>query len=104
MSETPAWLRILSRSAAALLGGYAGNVALIIGARGGIWIAGGIAPRLFDRLQASPFRARFEQKGRFAGYLGQIGTAVITRPDPAIEGLAFALESGGLDSAAQVPG
>ena len=80
----------------ALLGGFAGNIALITGARGGVWIAGGIAPRLFDRLQASPFRARFEQKGRFADYLGAIGTAVITRRDPAIAGLAFALESGGL--------
>ena len=88
----------------ALLGGFAGNVALVAGARGGVWIAGGIAPHLFDRLAASPFRARFEQKGRFANYLGQIGTAVVTRRDPAIEGLAFAFESGGLGQQARAGG
>ena len=81
----------------ALLGGFAGNVALVLGARGGVWIAGGIAPALFDALQASPFRARFEGKGRFAAYLAGIGTAIVTRPDPALAGLAYALEWGGLD-------
>ena len=81
----------------ALLGGFAGNVALVLGARGGVWIAGGIAPALHERLQASPFRERFEGKGRFAGYLGGIGTAIVTRADPALAGLAYALESGGLD-------
>lgn len=81
----------------ALLGGFAGNVALVMGARGGVWIAGGIAPALYDALAASPFRARFEDKGRFRPYLEAIGTAVVTRPDPALDGMAFALESGGLD-------
>ena len=80
----------------ALLGGFAGNVALALGARGGVWIAGGIAPALFDALQASPFRARFEGKGRFEPYLADIGTAVVTRKDSALDGLAFAVESGGL--------
>lgn len=79
-----------------LLGGFAGNIALALGAGGGVWIAGGIAPALFDRLQASPFRRRFEAKGRFAGYLSRIGTAVVTRRDPALDGLAYALESGSL--------
>lgn len=80
-----------------LLGGFAGNVALVLGAQGGVWIAGGVAPALFDALQASPFRERFEGKGRFSRYLAGIGTAVVTRRDPALDGLAFALESGGLD-------
>ena len=78
----------------AFLGGFAGNVALTLGARGGVWIAGGIAPRLVDRLAASPFRDRFESKGRFKSYLEPIGTAIITRPDPALGGLAFAVEHG----------
>lgn len=78
----------------AFLGGFAGNVALTLGARGGVWIAGGIAPRLVDRLAASPFRDRFESKGRFKSYLEPIGTAIITRPNPALGGLAFAVEHG----------
>lgn len=82
----------------ALLGGFAGNVALTLGAEGGVWIAGGIAPALAEALEASPFRERFEDKGRFSGYLARIGTAIVTRRDPALDGLAFALESGGLDN------
>ena len=49
----------------AMLGGFAGNVALTYGARGGVYIAGGIAPRILDYLIDSEFRRRFEQKGRF---------------------------------------
>ena len=49
----------------ALLGGFAGNVALVLGARGGVYIGGGIVPRLGERFFASRFRERFEAKGRF---------------------------------------
>jgi glucokinase len=49
----------------ALLGGFAGNVALTLGARGGVYIGGGIVPRMGDRFFASSFRDRFEAKGRF---------------------------------------
>jgi glucokinase len=61
----------------AMLGGFAGNVALTYGARGGIYIAGGMAPRILDYLAGSAFRQRFEQKGRFAGYLEAVPTHVI---------------------------
>jgi glucokinase len=49
----------------AMLGTFAGNVALMFGARGGVFIAGGIAPRLTEYMAHSEFRARFEHKGRF---------------------------------------
>src|SRR6266478_4690895 len=49
----------------AMLGTIAGNVALMFGARGGLFIAGGIAPRLTEYIARSEFRARFENKGRF---------------------------------------
>ena len=49
----------------AMLGTMAGNLALTLGARGGIYIGGGIVPRLGQRFAESPFRARFEAKGRF---------------------------------------
>jgi glucokinase len=75
----------------ALLGGFAGNVALTTGARGGVFIGGGIVPRLGDRFFASRFRERFEAKGRFAAYLGAIPTAVILDTHTALAGAAAAL-------------
>jgi glucokinase len=75
----------------ALLGGYAGNVALTFGASGGVLIGGGIASHIPDLLAASAFRSRFEDKGRFCGYLRRIGTARITREQPALDGLVYAL-------------
>ena len=72
----------------ALLGGVAGDLALTFGAQGGVYIGGGIAPRIVDLLAASVFRARFEAKGRFESYLGAIPTWVIIHPQPALRGLA----------------
>lgn len=75
-----------------LLGTVAGNLALILGARGGVYIAGGIVPRLGrEALLHSPFRARFEAKGRMSAYLAPIPVSVITHPLPAFLGLAEAL-------------
>jgi glucokinase len=73
-----------------LLGTFAGNVALSYGAQGGVFLAGGILPRLPEFLAASGFRARFEDKGRFSDYLRAIPTWLITRPDAAFLGLAAA--------------
>ena len=76
----------------ALLGGFAGNVALILGARGGLYIGGGIVPRFADRFFASAFRERFEAKGRFRDYLAAIPTALITDTLVALSGAALAIE------------
>jgi glucokinase len=73
----------------AFLGSVAGNTALTLGARGGIFIGGGIAPRFTDFLRASAFRERFEAKGRMSSYLARIPTAVIVHPMPAFIGLAY---------------
>lgn len=72
----------------AMLGTIAGNLALTLGARGGIYIAGGIVPRLGPRFAESQFRDRFEAKGRFRDYLVAVPTYVITRPFPALLGAA----------------
>lgn len=72
---------------AALLGTVAGNLALTLGARGGVYIAGGIVPRLGDFLDRSAFRQRFTEKGRHARYLAPIPTLVVTHPLPAFLGL-----------------
>lgn len=71
----------------AMLGGFAGNLALTLGAKGGVYVAGGIVPRFPEFLAASDFRARFEAKGRFRDWLSRIPTFVITHPDPAFPGL-----------------
>jgi glucokinase len=74
------------------LGNVAGNLALTLGARGGVFIGGGIAPRLGQALQTLPLRERFEAKGRFADYLAAIPTYVITADAPALQGAARALD------------
>lgn len=74
-----------------MLGTIAGNVAVTLGAQGGIYIGGGIVPRLGQRFDNSGFRARFEQKGRFAAYLAQVPTFVITAQYPAFVGVSAIL-------------
>jgi glucokinase len=71
----------------AMLGTVAGDLALMFRARSGVYIAGGIAPRLVDLLAQSEFRARFVAKGRFQPYLERVPTAVIVTPDVAFLGL-----------------
>ncbi|MEX2200748.1 MAG: glucokinase, partial [Dongiaceae bacterium] len=71
-----------------LLGAYAGDLALILGARGGVYIGGGIAPAIADALALGPLRARFEAKGRFANYLSAVPTAIVMRPHPGLIGAA----------------
>lgn len=74
------------------LGSVAGNLALTLGARGGVYIGGGIVPRLGESFKDSPFRQRFEAKGRFSSYLRPIPTWVIHSPvSPALEGASQAL-------------
>lgn len=77
---------------AAFLGSVAGNLALTLGARGGIYLGGGIAPRLGRHLERLPFRARFEDKGRFRAYLAAIPSWIVTAPAPALLGAAVALD------------
>jgi glucokinase len=74
-----------------MLGGAAANLAVTLGAFGGIFIGGGIVPRMGEWFAHSPFRARFEAKGRFSTYLSDIPTFVITTPNPAFHGVAAIL-------------
>ncbi|CAM2749100.1 glucokinase [Legionella steigerwaltii] len=76
----------------AILGSYAGDLALIIAAFGGIYIAGGIVPRLISLLPCSDFRTRFEEKGRFSNFNAKIPTYVITAEQPGILGAAVYLK------------
>ena len=75
------------------LGNVAGNLALSLGARGGMYIGGGIVPRMGDRIDRSLFRQRFEDKGRFRDYLAGIPILVVNaRTSPALIGAARALD------------
>ena len=76
----------------AMLGTVAGNLALTLGACGGVYIAGGIIPKLGAAFAQSAFRARFEQKGRMQAYLAPIPTYVITHAVPAFLGAATLLD------------
>jgi glucokinase len=91
----------------AMLGTIAGNVALTLGSLGGLYIGGGIVPRLGERFMQSSFRHRFERKGRFSDYLAQIPTVVITAEYPAFLGvsalLAEKLRTSGKRSASRAP-
>lgn len=76
----------------AMLGTVAGNLALTVGALGGIYIAGGIVPKLGPAFAQSNFRVRFEAKGRFQSYLSGVPSYVITHPAPALLGAAKMIE------------
>jgi glucokinase len=75
----------------AMLGSFAANLAVTLGAFGGIYIGGGIVPLMGEKFAASLFRSRFEAKGRFSSYLAQIPTYVITTPNPAFYGVSAIL-------------
>jgi len=72
----------------AILGSVAGDLALSFGARGGVFVSGGLAPRVAERLAVSQFRARFEDKGRLSPYVAEIPTSLVLHPYPAIVGAA----------------
>jgi len=69
-------------------GATAGNLALTLGARGGIYIAGGVIPRFGDFFRSSGFREKFENKGRFRTYLQPIPVFLVTRNNLGLLGAA----------------
>jgi glucokinase len=77
----------------AMLGTVAADIALVLGARGGVYIGGGIVPRLGKVFKQSTFRQRFEAKGRMRSYLAAIPAFVIHTPFPALTGLAAFLDT-----------
>ncbi|MFC0397949.1 bifunctional transcriptional regulator/glucokinase [Paraburkholderia rhizosphaerae] len=74
-----------------ILGTFAGNIAVTLGALGGIYIGGGVVPRLGEFFAKSSFRQRFEAKGRFEDYLKNVPTFVITAEYPAFLGVSAIL-------------
>ncbi len=76
-----------------MLGTVSSNLALTLGARGGVYLCGGIIPRFIDYFRQSPFRNRFESKGRFDAYLAAIPVYVVLSKHPGISGAAVALDN-----------
>ena len=77
---------------AGFLGSVAGDLALTLGARGGVYLGGGIVPRWLGWFETSHFRERFEAKGRFSAYLKDIPVWVINASEsPALMGAARSL-------------
>jgi glucokinase len=71
-----------------LLGRFAGDLALVFDATGGVFIGGGIAPTIIPYLNGGDFRAGFEDKAPYNDLMGRIPTWVIMQPVPALAGLS----------------
>ncbi|MDB5471629.1 MAG: glucokinase [Caulobacter sp.] len=69
-----------------IYGATAGDYALAFGAVGGVYLGGGIAPKMLTPLRAGDFRKAFEDKGRFSDYCAAIPTKVILHPHAALLG------------------
>ena len=75
-----------------MLGTVAGNLALTLGASGGIYIGGGIVPRIVKRFERSGFRERFEAKGRFSEYVSRIPVFVLMDTFATFKGVSAMME------------
>jgi glucokinase len=73
-----------------ILGAQAGNLALTVVATGGVYLAGGIAPRIVERLKDGPFVTAFRDKGRMSELLSRIPVHVIMNPNVGLLGAAAA--------------
>ncbi|MCH8882686.1 MAG: glucokinase [SAR324 cluster bacterium] len=87
--ETPICDRALDIFAS-VYGAEAGNLALKVLAKGGVYLAGGIAAKILPRMEEGGFRYAFEQKGRFTAFLETVPTSVIVHDQPGLLGAALA--------------
>ncbi len=86
-----------------VLAAEAGNLALKVFALGGVYLAGGIPPRIVPLLQSGEFAASFTDKGRLSYLLGQIPVRVITNPQAALLGAASCGRAGVLQGGLRDP-
>jgi len=73
-----------------IYGAQAGNLALTAGATGGVYIAGGIAPKIISRLNDGRFMRAFRNKGKMSPYVETIPVQVVTRPEVGLVGAVLA--------------
>jgi|TARA_B110000503_G_scaffold85816_1_gene130680 glucokinase len=79
-----------------ILAAYTGDVALMMGATSGVYLSGGILPRIPEFLDKDRFRQRFEDKGRFSSFNAGIPLAIIRAEHPGLKGCAQALRRMGI--------
>jgi len=72
-----------------ILGGAAGNLALTGLTKGGIFLGGGISPKILPKLEEDIFMHAFTNKGRFKGLLQEIPVHVILNDKAALLGAAY---------------
>ncbi len=72
----------------AVFGSISGDAVLVQGAWDGVFLAGGLVPRMLDSLQHSGFRQRFENKGRFSAAMSHVPSLAIVHPCPGLLGAA----------------
>jgi glucokinase len=72
----------------AVFGAIAGDLVLTLGAWDGVFLSGGLVPKLLPTLQHSGFRQRFEHKGRFSPAMSQVPTLAVVHPQPGLLGCA----------------
>ena len=87
----------------AWLGKFAGDAALMVGARGGVYIGGGLAPRMVETLSTGLFRRAFGEKGQMKGFLEPIPIHVILAKFAALKGAAVGFREH-FKAAAPMPG
>lgn len=75
-----------------MLGTVASNLAVTVNSFGGVYIGGGVIPRILEYFKTSDFRGRFEAKGRYHTFLAKMPVYVITDPFPAFLGASYALD------------
>lgn len=76
-----------------VFGAFAGDLVLTLGAWDGVFLTGGLVPKLLGELQASGFRRRFEAKGRFSAAMARVPTLAVLHPQAGLLGAAaFALQ------------
>ena len=76
---------------AGLLGSAAANFALTVGARGGVYLGGGLVAKLADFLESSPLRRRFDERGDLSLYVQAIPLHLVTQPEPGLLGAGYCL-------------
>lgn len=76
---------------AGLLGSAAANFALMVGARGGVYLGGGLVAKLADFLHTSPLRRRFDERGDLSAYVKAIPVHLITQSEPGLLGASHCL-------------
>ena len=76
-----------------ILGEVAGDAVLLVGAKGGVYLCGGILPRIIDFVKRSDFIQGFYHKGRFENYLKEVPVWLCTAEYPGLLGCAAAFKS-----------